>query len=420
MSELHLSAPQNIFLNGLNTKFRGYVGGFGSGKTFVGCLDLLNFFARYPGTRQGYFGPTYPAIRDIFYPTFEEAANLLGFTVDIKESNKEVHVYRFGRYYGTVICRSMDNPKTIVGFKISRALCDELDVLDKVKAKQAWDKIIARMRLVIPGEQNSIGVTTTPEGFKFVYDQFYKDPTASYSMVQASTYENELYLPPDYISSLRETYDENLIDAYLEGEFVNLTGGTIYRQYSKDNNSSEQVKDSDHVLYIGMDFNVTQMAACVFVYRDDNPHCVDEFSGLYDTEDMIEAIKLRYPDKKIVIYPDASGKNRKSNGADRTDIRLLKEAGFKIKAHESNPRVRTRINSVNAMFCNAKKERRLFVNRAKCPETHDCLEQQIYDDKGEPDKKGGKDHQNDAFGYFVTFEHGIKPKITAPKQNMFF
>ena len=420
MGELTLSAPQNVFLNGLNTKFRGYVGGFGSGKTFVGCLDLLIFFSKHPCTRQGYFGPTYPAIRDIFYPTFEEAAQMMGFTVDIKTSNKEVHVYRGGRYYGTVICRSMDNPKTIVGFKISRALCDELDVLDKVKAKQAWDKIIARMRLVIDGEQNSIGVTTTPEGFKFVYDQFYKDPSSSYSMVQASTYENELYLPSDYISSLKETYDENLIDAYLEGEFVNLTGGTIYRQYSRENNSNEIIKESDTILRVGMDFNVTKMAACVFVYRDGNPHCVDEFSNLYDTEDMIENIKLRYPNKKIIVYPDASGKNRKSNSADRTDVRLLKEAGFTVKVGESNPRVRTRINSVNAMFCNAKKERRLFVNRSKCPETHDCLEQQIYDDKGEPDKKGGKDHQNDAFGYFITIEHGIKPKMSSIEKLKFF
>ena len=74
--DLRLSNPQNIFLNGLNSKYRAYVGGFGSGKTFVGCLDLIIFAATHPGTRQGYFGPTYPAIRDIFYPTFEEYNNL--------------------------------------------------------------------------------------------------------------------------------------------------------------------------------------------------------------------------------------------------------------------------------------------------------------------------------------------------------
>lgn len=411
---LELSNPQGIFLNSMNTKFRAYVGGFGSGKTFVGCIDLLNFFGKHPGTRQGYFGPSYPSIRDIFYPTFEEAANMLGFSVVVREANKEIHVYRGRKYYGTVICRSMDNPSSIVGFKISRALCDELDVLNTDKAKQAWNKIIARMRLVINGVQNSIGVTTTPEGFKFVYSQFKENPTASYSMVQASTYENEKYLPPDYIDSLKETYDDQLINAYLDGEFVNLTGGQVYKQYSSANESSETVLDSDTTLMIGMDFNVTNMAACVFVYRGKRiPHCVDEFTGLYDTKDMIERIKLKYPNKKIVVYPDASGKNRKSNAADETDLLLLKQAGFRVNAKEANPRVRTRINTVNAMFKNADGDSRLFVNKKTCPETHKCLEQQIYNDVGEPDKKAGKDHQNDAFGYFVVYEHPIRKPLTS-------
>ena len=149
--ELSLSAPQDVFLNRLPTKYRAYVGGFGSGKTFVGCLDLLIFAARQPGTVQGYFGPTYPSIRDIFYPTFTEAAELMGFTVRVGESNKEIDIYRGRRWYGKIICRSMDNPASIVGFKIARALVDEIDTLPKDKANNAWNKIIARMRLVLPG-----------------------------------------------------------------------------------------------------------------------------------------------------------------------------------------------------------------------------------------------------------------------------
>jgi hypothetical protein len=78
--EIVLSAPQHLFLDpihGLDTKFRAYVGGFGSGKTFVGCIDLLKFFGEHPKTTQGYFGVSYPSIRDIFYPTFEEAAEMV-------------------------------------------------------------------------------------------------------------------------------------------------------------------------------------------------------------------------------------------------------------------------------------------------------------------------------------------------------
>ncbi|TKF64170.1 terminase, partial [Vibrio sp. F13] len=93
MGKLKLSAPQNIFLNELNTRFRAYVGGFGSGKTFVGCLDLLLFLMAHPATRLGYFAPTFSMIRDVFIPTLEEAAELLGFRVDFIESHKEAHIY---------------------------------------------------------------------------------------------------------------------------------------------------------------------------------------------------------------------------------------------------------------------------------------------------------------------------------------
>lgn len=411
MSEIQLSNPQGIFLNGLNTKFRGYVGGFGSGKTFVGCLDLLNFFAAHPGTRQGYFGPSYPAIRDIFYPTFEEAANLLGFDVDIKESNKEVHVYRSGFYYGTVICRSMDNPKSIVGFKISRALCDELDVLTTEKANQAWIKIIARMRLVIHGVQNSIGVTTTPEGFKFVYSQFAKSPTESYSMVQASTYENEKYLPPDYISSLKETYPDQLINSYLEGEFVNLTSGAVYTCFDRFLNSSREEVEAGDVLHIGMDFNVGKMSAVIHVKRDKCAHAVDEIMGVLDTPAMIAEINRRYPKHKRVVYPDASGNNRKSCNASETDISQLKEH-FEVRNNAKNPFVKDRIASVQAMLCNANGDRRYFVNASKCPETAGSLEQQVYNKHGEPDKSHDNDHPNDALGYFINNQYPVKKPVS--------
>ncbi|MBL1541377.1 terminase, partial [Klebsiella pneumoniae] len=87
-----------------------------------------------PKINQGYFAPTYPQIRDIFYPTVEEVAHDWGLKVKIVESNKEVHFYSGRQYRGTTICRSMEKPDTIVGFKIGNALVDELDVLKADKA----------------------------------------------------------------------------------------------------------------------------------------------------------------------------------------------------------------------------------------------------------------------------------------------
>lgn len=403
---MKLNAAQYSFLAELPTKYRAYISGYGGGKTFVGCIDLLNFAGQHPKTVQGYFGPSYPTIRDVFYPTLEEVGYSLGYTVDIKEGNKEAHVYRGRLYYGTIICRSMDRPGSIVGFKIARALVDEIDTLPKHKAHQAWNKIIARLRLVIPGVENGIGVTTTPEGFLFVYEKFGLNPTESYSMVQASTYENAEHLPADYIQTLIETYPEELVAAYVDGQFVNLKAGTVYRSFDRTRNGSKEHIQEREPLCIGMDFNRGKMAACTFVKRDTGWHCVDEIKDGMDTPWLIDVIKERYAGHHITIYPDASGKNASSKGASLSDIALLEAAKFAIRAKKSNPLVKDRVNATNKAF----ETQIVWVNVEKAPETAKCLEQQAYDSNGEPDKKTGVDHQNDAFTYPIAFEFPvIKP-----------
>ena len=403
MSELlSLSAPQAIFLTGLTTKFRAYVGGFGSGKTFVGCLDLILFAAKNPGVPQGYFAPTYRDIRDTFWPTFDEAATLLGFRAKVRTSDKEIDLYRGKISYGTVICRSMDDPMGIVGFKVARALVDEIDIMSTDKATQAWRKIIARLRYVVPGVVNGIGVTTTPEGFKFVYETFKRAPNADYSMVQASTYENADYLPADYIQSLRDSYPQELIDAYLLGEFVNLTSGTVYRNYSRGENRSRETIQPGDTIHVGQDFNVNAMASVIYVERPNGLHAVDELSGILDTPALIETLQSRFPNREIIVYPDASGGSRKTVNASVSDIKLLQGAGFRVRARQINPPVKDRILAVNTGFS----KKRLWVNDLACPVFAAALEQQAYDKNGEPDKTTGHDHPNDAGGYPV---HWLMP-----------
>ncbi|MEX6324402.1 terminase family protein [Providencia hangzhouensis] len=410
-----LNIPQARFL-AMPHKFKAYVAGFGSGKTWVGCGGICKGMWEFPKINQGYFAPTYPQIRDIFYPTIEEVAFDWGLKVNIVESNKEVHFYEGRKFRGTVICRSMEKPETIVGFKIGNALIYELDVMKSDKAQKAWRKIIARMRYNVTGLRNGIDVTTTPEGFKFVYQQFVKEvrdkPELStlYGLVQASTFDNEKNLPPDYIPSLMSSYPPELIKAYLRGQFTNLTSGTIYHTFDRKLNNSEEEEQPGETLYIGMDFNVGKMAGIVHVLRLGLPHAVTEIINAYDTPDMIRIIKERFwlydgsnykKVREIYIYPDASGDSRKSSNASSTDIAQLRQAGFHVIVNDSNPPVKDRVNSMNAMFCNANGERRYKVNVKRCPIYTESLEQQVWADNGEPDKKSNKDHPNDAGGYYI-------------------
>ena len=404
-----LNIPQSKFL-AIKAKFRAYVAGFGAGKTWSGCAGQCKTSYEFPKVPLGYFAPTYPQIRDIYFPTMEEVCYNWGMRTKINEGNKEVHIYSGGQYRTTVICRSMEKPSTIIGFKIGRALVDEIDTMPEPKAEQAWNKIIARLRVVHPGLLNGADVTTTPEGFKFTYKRFGKDPKPSYEMVKASTYDNEIYLPDDYIDSLLESYPDQLIHAYLSGKFVNLTSGGVYTCFDRVKNASFHVHDGFEPVYIGMDFNVMHMAAVAHVMRDGKPHAIKEFVDVYDTPTMCTVIKDEYPMvQEIYIYPDASGKNTSSKDHSESDFAILESHGFVIVSDSKNPAIKDRVLSMNAMFCNAKQERSYFVNAATCPKYVEALEQQIYDPiTGQPDKKSGVDHVNDAPGYFIVREFPIE------------
>jgi hypothetical protein len=285
-------------------------------------------------------------------------------------------------------------------------------------AKEAWIKIIARNRQkpdtyrpITNKPCNTVSVFTTPEGFRFVYDKWKKNPSDGYQMIQASTMSNP-FLPDDYVDSLRASYPANLIEAYLNGEFVNLTGGQVYRQFDRHLNNTDIIENKTERLFIGMDFNVGKMSSVVHVERDNKPVAVNEIFGCLDTPDMIAEIHRLYPNRKIAVYPDSSGKNRKSNEASKTDISQLQDAGFTVNFKSVNPRVRDRINSVNAMFCNGDGERRYLVNTSRCPHYTDDLEQQVYNKQGEPDKAHDKDHMVDAGGYYIAYEFPLIKPVT--------
>ena len=408
-SKILLSDSQLDFID-LDKKYKAYVAGYGSGKTFVGCVGLSRHFARHPKILQGYFAPTYPLIRDIFYPTIDEAAFLFGMRTTARTSNKEVDFYRGARNYGTVICRTMHNFDNIAGFEIGNALVDELDLMPTQKATGAWRKIIGRLRLSAPGVENGIAVTTTPEGYRFVYQAFKRDIKADpakakyYGIVHGSTYENEANLPEDYIPSLIATYPRELVEAYINGQFVNLTSGAVYGAFSRKTHSTTETIKPNEPLHIGLDFNVGKMAAVIFVIRGDMPLALAELTSVHDTPAMIYAIKGRWPGHPITIYPDASGNSRKSQDASASDFTLLHSAGFAVRSDYSNPRIRDRVMAVNALISN-----NLFrINTENCPVATRALEQQVYDRNGDPDKQHDTDHPTDALGYFIVQRYPIK------------
>lgn len=370
----------------------GLVGGFRSGKSHAGCVKSVVKKLAYPGIDVAYYLPTYRLIKDIAYEKLKTILDEFGVYYILNESNHE-----FRTKFGKIILRSMDNPDSIIGYEVGYSVIDEADILPNTHMERTYKKILARLSVPLPdGKKNSLDFVSTPEGFNFLYDFFIKKSHPNKLLIKAKTADNP-FISESYIETLKMDYTENELLAYLNGEFVNLTSGNVYHTFDRFKNHSERVIKPTDVLHIGMDFNVTNMHAVIHVTDFKILTAVDEICKAYDTADMIRIIKERYSNRSIVIYPDASGDNRKTSSSD-TDILLLKKAGFKIEVDNSNPSVKDRITTVNAGFLDGNGNISYYVNTKTCPVYTEGLEKIAYK-KGAPDKEGGFDHVTEAGGY---------------------
>lgn len=420
LARLRGTKPQTEFCN-TQEQYPLFVAGFGSGKTEALFLRALKLKMAMPHIDHGYYLPTYDLVNRIGFPRIESKLSALGIPYKINKNEKVVYIGDRGNL-GLFIFRTMDSPERIIGYEHGDASLDELDTLPKDKAEDVWNKVIGRNRQKKPGNLlNTIAVGTTPEGFRFAYARWAKNEKEAikngYVMIRASTMSNARNLPPGYIESLRNSYPPNLLEAYLNGQFVNLTQGSVYPNFCREKNGTNVTPWDGEPIHIGMDFNVRNMSAVAHVIRDGVPYAVKEFIKIDDTPTMIETLKAFYADEygaprhHITVYPDSSGDNSSTINASISDIKLLRDAGFSIRVPASNPRIRDRVVSFNGLILNSNLERRYFVNEEFCPEFVDCLEQQPYDDKGKPDKSGGLDHLPDAAGYFVWQRYGLQRPI---------
>lgn len=400
---VNLTGPQKAFVTA-SEQFPAMVAGFGAGKSHAAIWRALRLKFAYPEQSIAYYLPTYDLVARMAMPRFEEVLTDIGLPFKINKNDSLIDIVD----NGAVILRTMENPARIVAYEVADSICDELDTLTTDKAREVWNKVIARNRQKKPdGSLNTVGVATTPEGFRFVYERWKKAPAPGYRLIKASTMSNAANLPEGYIDSLRASYPSNLLQAYLDGEFVNLTAGSVYAEFSRALNASTETIRPSEPLHIGMDFNVGNMSAVVFVLRDGDAHAVDELTGILDTPAMIATIKSRYEGHAIIVYPDASGNSRKSNNASESDIALLRAARFNVLVATSNPAVKDRVLSMNQMI-HSEGVRRLRVNGDRCPSFVEALEKQAYDKNGEPDKSSGFDHLNDAAGYFIYYKFPVR------------
>jgi len=343
--------------------------------------------------------PTGPLIRDIWQEDFDDFLEAYGIPYSFRASPLPEYVLHLPLGDTKILCRSFENWTRIIGLNLAWVLADEIDTVAPSIASRAFPKILGRLRA---GNIRQFGAASTPEGFRWMFNTFASEDALSRTdrkLIKMRTADNP-HLPPDFIERLQANYDPNLLRAYLDGEFINLTTGTVYDRFDRAKHVVTQLPDySEEPLRIGVDFNIGNMSAVIGIRSGKGLLIIDEISGAHDTDALGAEIRRRYPAHRLYGYPDASGGNRSTN-ATQTDIQILEQYGISNQSPKANPPVRDRVAAVQGLLENGKGEHRLKIN-STCKRMIECLELQCYNDKGAPDKEGGHDHMTDALGYLV-------------------
>lgn len=394
-------------------RFRDAVCGRRFGKTFLGKAEmrraarLAMMWGVSVEDEIWYAAPTFKQAKRVFWRRLKQSIPLAWRAQKPNETECSItlvtgHVLRIV---------GLDNYDNLRGSGLFFVLIDEWADCPY----EAWEEVLRPMLstckyivdgvLFVGGHALRIG---TPKGFNHCYDSWRDGQDGREPDHKSWLYTSEQggNVPAAEIEAARRKMDPRTFRQEYQASFENYSG-VIYYCFDRRLNHCADVVQRDDVLHVGMDFNVGKMAAVVFVVRNDLPRAVDEFADVFDTPAMIKEIKARFPGHSVVVYPDASSQNRKTANASESDLQLLMDANFTVYVNPANPPVKDRINSMNAMLCNTYGERRLLVNIDKCPVFTKALERQIYDDKGEPDKKQGFDHPNDAGGYFIVYRFPI-------------
>ena len=398
-----LTTPQTKIYNS-QARFRVVVAGRRFGKTFLSIGELSRAALRKPNANCWYLAPTFRAAKDIAWDMLvntmpeELIAKRNESELTLKLINGSVISIKGGEAYDNLRGRSLD-----------------FVVLDEVAdmRPQVWTEVV---RPSLSDRQGSALFIGTPKGRNHFYDLWTTgaDKQEGWASFQFTTLEGG-NVPEEEVTAAKRDLDERTFKQEYLANFVNYSG-IIYYNFDRTETVRKEYEEEGS-LHIGMDFNLDPMSAVVAIKIGDTLQIIDEIV-IYgsNTDEIVDEIKHRYPDRRITVYPDPACRQRKTSAGGRTDLSILQNAGFAVKVRNSHTAIRDRINAVNARLLSADGLRHLYVD-PKCKQVIKSLERQTYKEgTNQPDKDSGFDHMNDALGYLVDYLYPIKRQydITQP------
>jgi len=413
-----ISRKRNIF----------FIGGIGSGKTFVGAMWLLHK-ACLVGSLGFVTAPVADTLTNSTLPALMNAWAYVGiyegtdYVIGIRppadwgvkpytHRNGKILTWRWGSY---LILDGSDNYNKHRGVELDYIYIDEYrDVKD-----EAYTVYEGRLRgkaiklLQSAGNTDTdyqILVTTTPPENIAKINRHAGDNT---EIIFSTSLENQHNLPSGYIESLRNNYDDITYRREVLGEMLDITGSNTYYAFDSVHNCFSYSYTPQSDLILCWDFNASPFKpmATIAVQSDNNNnfYVVKEWiykdSNTYQQcEKILEFLVSTGFNANLTITGDYSGNRRESN-ATHSDYAIIEQylshySGYKQKSRPTLS-VKDRVASLNAMFYNAAHERRLFIH-PECKKLIEDLTKTKWKESGIAldDSDPERTHAGDALSYF--------------------
>lgn len=398
---LGLSYPQYLVYSD-QARFRVLVAGRRFGKTFLALHEITRAIQSIPDANIAYVAPTLKMARQLIWKPLKFDCIPKQHIDYTNEVNLELRVKPWG---GTIRLYGADHPDNARGQGFDFVIVDEAADVNETMWVEVLRPALADRR----GEAVLIG---TPKGLSsWLYEVYLRGLGATsedWSSYTFTTIEGG-NVPLAELVEAKASMSSHSFSQEFEASFVNPVG-RCFPEFSRSENVSKQAIDLGGEILVGMDFNVNPFSM-VFASMDaaGNMLIFDELTlpGA-NTQIAGDEIRRRYLNREIIVYPDATGRSRRTSAiSGTTDFTILGSRppvghGFRVIAGRKNPPVRDRMNATNAACRSGDGRRRLLVNPA-CKQTIRSLEGLTFDEQGRPDKSTSKglDHLADALGYLI-------------------
>lgn len=389
---MKLTDIQKSIINN-DARFKIVIAGRRGGKSYASIASLAKY-ARYPNRKCMYIAPSYRMAKQIIWEDLKTMLKERNWAQKINESDLNITLVNGS----TIFLRSADNPDSIRGIGLDYVVIDE--AADIPKLEETWQAII---RPTLSDREGSAMIISSPKGKGYLFDLYnnakHLDDWASW---QYTTAQGGI-VSEEELAQAKKDLDERTYKQEYEAQFVDYSG-VIYYAFG-EHNIKDMLFGSENIqipVHIGIDFNVDPGCAVIGFKHQNGIHIYDEIE-IYgtDTREMVQEIQRRYPNRKYICYPDASGAQRRTSAGGVTDHLILKNAGFQLKVGSVNPSVKDRIASVNAVL---KEDNTRLTISPKCVKVINGLRKHTYKEGTRlPEKDGAHDysHFNDSVGYMI-------------------